>query len=330
MAAQCRGAKMKVINLSVLSFLSILLISILMPVPPASAGEWRGDGTPLYIIAEGCIHGGIYVGGGHGLTYEDPYIEYFYLPPDIEYARLYVPVWNYNKGDWIEVSINQKSLGRTGEPDYVAAWGICDYVFNVTDELSAGMNTVSVTYQNTNGAPYSIVLVAVYNDNTMPQTRFWIAEGNHALSQPSKIDQAIVTFNGDITGEVANATLWTMMVAGNEGEIDRLYFNSDLLGEDVGRRKSGAYFDLDSWDVTEFVDTANNSVRFERGGESYIHPFNAVLSVKFTADQGFDYIEIHPMAGSKEEGFPRAVPRAVIIVLAISMLFLIFRVRRKN
>ena len=102
MAAQCRGAKMKVIILSVLSvlsvlsFLFILLISILMPVPPASAGEWRGDGTPLYVIAEGSIHGGIYVGGGHGLTYEDPYIEYFYLPADIEYARLYVPVWNYN------------------------------------------------------------------------------------------------------------------------------------------------------------------------------------------------------------------------------------------
>jgi hypothetical protein len=336
MAAQCRGAEMKEIILSILSVLSILLIllilliSILIPVPPASAGEWRGDGTPLYVIAEGSIHGGVYVGGGHGLTYEDPYVEYFDLPANIEYARLYVPVWNYNKGDWVEVSINQESLGRTGEPDYVAAWGISDYVFNVTDELSPGMNTVSVNYHNTNGAPYSIVLVAVYNNTTMPQTRFWIAEGNHALSQTSKTDHAEVLFKGDIPGETTNATLWTMMIAGNEGEIDKLYFNSDLLGEDVGRRKSGAYFDLDRWDVTESLDTTSNSVRFERGEETYIHPFNAVLSVEFNEEQGDDYIEIHLMAVSQGEGFPRAVPRAVIIVLVISMLFLIYRVRSKK
>ncbi|HIH87366.1 MAG TPA: DUF3344 domain-containing protein [Methanosarcinales archaeon] len=303
-----------------------LFIFILLLVPLASAGEWRGDGTPLYVIAEGSIHGGVYVGGGHGLTYEDPYVEYFDLPGNIEYARLYVPVWNYNEGDWIEVSINGKSLGRSSEPSYVAAWGICDYVLDVTNELSSGMNTVSVTYHNTNGAPYSIVLVAVYNDTTMPQTRFWIAEGNHALSQTSKIDHDEVIFRGDIPKGTTNATLWTMMIAGNEGEIDKLYFNSNLLGEDVGRRKSGAYFDLDSWDVTEFVDTANNSVLFERGGESYIHPFNAVFFVEYMEDQGDDYIEIHTMAESKREN----VPRAVVMVLVISMLFLIYRVRSKK
>ena len=304
----------------------VLLISILLLVPLASAGEWRGEGTPLYTIAEGSIHGGVYVGGGHGLTYEDPYVEYFDLPDNIEYARLYVPMWNYNEGDWVEVTINEKILGKKSEPDYVAAWGICDYVFNVTDELSPGMNTVSVTYHNTNGAPYSIVLVAVYNDTTMPQTRFWIAEGNHALSQTSKIDHAEVIFKGDIPKEAINATLWTMMIAGNEGEIDKLYFNSNLLGEDVGRRKSGAYFDLDRWDVTEFMLDANNSVRFERGDESYIHPFNAILSVEYTEDQRDDYLQINQKVESKET----TVPVAVIVVMVISILFLVYMVRRKK
>jgi len=306
-----------------------IFIFILLLVPLASGGEWRGDGMPLYVIAEGSIHGGVYVGGGHGLTYEDPYVEYFDLPGNIEYARLYVPVWNYNEGDWIEVSINGNSQGKTSEPSYVSAWGICDYVFNVTDELSPGMNTVSVTYHNTNGAPYSIVLVAVYNDITMPQTRFWIAEGNHALSQRSKIDHDEVIFNGDggdIPIETTNATLWTMIIAGNEGEIDKLYFNSNLLGEDVGRRKSGAYFDLDRWDVTEFVDTNNNSVWFDRGDESYIHPFNAVFFIEFMEDQGDDFIEIYPMAKSKREN----LPRVVVMVLVISILFLVYRVRRKK
>ncbi len=188
------------------------------------------------------------------------------------------------------------------------------------------MNTVSVTYYNKDGAPYSIVLVAVYNDTSMPQTRFWIAEGNHALSQTSKIDYDKVIFRGDIPGETTNATLWTMMIAGSENEIDKLYFNSNLLGENVGRGKSGSYFDLDRWDVTEFVETTNNSVLFERGDESYIHPFNAVLSIEYLEDQGDDYIEIYPMAKSEGEN----LPRAVIVVAVLSMLFLIYRVRRKK
>ena len=304
----------------------VLLISILLLVPLASAGEWRGEGTPLYTIAEGSIHGGVYVGGGHGLTYEDPYVEYFDLPDNIEYARLYVPMWNYNEGDWVEVTINEKILGKKSEPDYVAAWGVCDYVFTITDELSPGMNTVSVTYHNTNGAPYSIVLVAVYKDATMPQTRFWIAEGNHALSEMEKIDNAEVIFESEHLKATTNATLWTMMIAGNEGEMDKLYFNSHLLGEDVGRRKSGAYFDLDRWDVTEFVGTTNNTVRFDRGEESYIHPFNAVLAVEYMEDQRDDYLQINQKVESKET----TVPVAVIVVMVISILFLVYMVRRKK
>ncbi len=65
---------------------------------------------------------------------------------------------------------------------------------------------------------------------------------------------------------------------------------------------------------------------FERGEESYIHPFNAVLFVEFMEDQGDDYIEIHTMAESEGKDFPRAV----VIVLVFSMLFLIYRIRSKK
>ena len=304
----------------------MLLISILILVPLASAGEWRGEGTPLYTIAEGAIHGGIYVGGGHGLTYEDPYVEYFDLPANIEYGRLYVSMWNYNEGDWIEVSINEDKFGEKSEPDYVAAWGVCHYAFTITDEFSPGLNTVSVTYHNTNGAPYSIVLVAAYKNDTMPQTRFWITEGNHALSEMGKNDNSEVTFESEPLEATTNATLWTMMIAGNEGEMDTLYFNSHLLGEDVGRRKSGAYLDLDRWDVTEFMVDANNSVRFDRGEESYIHPFNAVLAVEYMEDQGEDYIQINTKVESKQT----SVPIAVVLVTVLSLLFLVYMVRRKK
>jgi hypothetical protein len=39
-----------------------------------------------------------------------------------------------------------------------------------------------------------------------------------------------------------------------------------------------------------------------------------------------DYIEIHPMAESEGEN----LPRAVVVVVVVSMLFLIYRVRSKK
>ncbi|HUW66824.1 MAG TPA: DUF3344 domain-containing protein [Candidatus Nanoarchaeia archaeon] len=303
----------------------ITIFFIILLIPLASAGEWRGEGTPLYTIAEGQIHGGIYVAGGHGLTYENPYVEYFEVPGEVEYARLYVPVWNYNEDDWLEVSINEKNLGRRSVPDYVAAYGIADYVYTVTDSISPGTNKVTVTYHNPNGGPYSVVMVAVYKDQDLPQTRYWIAEGNHAISRLSK-DTSEVRFSGVLPDGIANATLYTMMIAGNEGEIDSLYFNSHLLGEDVGRRKSGAYFDLDSWDVGEYLSNENNTVIFDRGDEVYLHPFNAVLAVAYQQDQGEDYITTN----NQVELTKTSIPLPVILILAASVLFFVYRfVRRK-
>jgi len=302
------------------------IMILLMSIPLTSAGEWRSEGTPLYVIAEGQVHGGVYVGGGHGLTYEDPYVEYFDLPRDIEYARLYVPMWNYNEDDWIEVSINGESLGNKSVPDYVSAWGVADYVYTVTDLISSGMNKFAVTYHNINGAPYSIVLVAVYKDPAMPQTRFWITEGNTVLSHVSKKDSAEVILKGQVPEEVTNATLWTMMIAGNEGEVDRLYFNSYLMGDDVGRSKSGAYFDLDRWDVREFLISDKNTVRFERGDEEYLHPFNAVLAIEYQQDMGDDFLELYPQAKPTKS----SIPIPVIIILAACILFFTYRFMRKK
>lgn len=306
--------------------ITITAIFILMISLPVSAGEWRGEGTPLYTIAQGRIHGGVFVEGGHGYTMENPYVEYFDLPKDIEYARLYVPMWNYNEDDWLEVSINDEKLGKRSEPDYVGAWGVANYAFTVTDKVSPGMNRVSVTYHNTNGAPYSIVLVAVYEDQALPQTQFWITEGNHVLADSTKTDIGKVDFNGDIPTGASDATLWTMIIAGTKGENDKLYFNSHLLGTDVGSAKSGAYYDLDRWDVTKLLNTANNTVVFERGDEAYIHPMFAVLAVCCEDGQEEDYLKINSQAQSTG----RSVPIAVIAVFVVSVIFFAYRVVGKR
>lgn len=301
----------------------IIFILLLIFTPIASAGEWRGEGTPLYVIAEGKVHGDVIVVGGHGYTRENPYEEYFELPEGIKYARLYVPMWNYNEDDWVEVSINEKYLNKRTVPDYVAAWGVASYAYNVENHLLSGMNKVSVNYHNTNGAPYSIVLIAIYEDEGTSPKQFWIAEGNHALSYVTNSDKSEVLFNGNITGEITDATLWTMMIAGNKGEVDELYFNSHLIAKDVGSAKSGSYYDLDHWNVKEYLKTENNTVKFNRGDESYLHPFNAVLVVNCQQDCGDDYINIKVQAEPNETN----IPTVVIMVFVASIFFFIYRIR---
>lgn len=313
--------------------ISVFIIIILSPI--AMAGEWRGSGTPLYTTASGSLHGGVYVGGGHGLTYVDPYIEYFDLPDNIIYARLYVPMWNYNKGDTLTVSIDDKQLKTRKEPDYIAAWGVSCYVYDVTDiALREGLNVVSATYENNNGAPYAIFLVAVYENHSMPYTRFWIDEGNDALTKAAAAgaakNQGEAPFSGDMDLKtVEKADLWTVMIAGTLGEADELWFNSKLLGTDIGRAKTGGYLDFDHFDVTDYLIDNNNTVIFKRGDEQYLHPFNAILVVEHDSSvTGDTKLMTHEMRSSLRSGIP--VPVIAVLVISVIAFFLMYARKKRG
>ncbi len=335
--------------------LSIFLVAVILPA--AMAGEWHGSGTPLYTIASGSLHGGVHVSGGHGLTYADPYTEYFDLPDNIIYARMYVPMWNYNKGryvpmwnyskgryvpmwkyikgDTLTVSINDNELKTREEPDYIAAFGVCCYAYDVTGvAFKEGINTISATYDNNNGAPYGIFLAAVYEDEDMPYTQFWIDEGNYALSKAvadgGTKDQMDAVFPGAVKTEtVEKADLWTVMIAGTSGEIDELWFNSKLLGKDVGRAKTGGYLDFDQFNVSGELISYNNTVVFKRGDEQFLHPFNAVLVLEHNSDvKGDTELTVFKTQSSIKS----IIPVPVIAVLAITIIgfFLIYMKKKRE
>ncbi|MEA1894569.1 MAG: DUF3344 domain-containing protein [Euryarchaeota archaeon] len=306
---------------------SIAIIAVISQ--SAIAGEWRGSGTPLYTIASGSLHGGVHVEGGHGLTYVDPYTEYFDLPNNIIYARLYVPMWNYNKGDTLTISINDNELKTREEPDYIAAWGVCCYAYDVTGvPFEEGLNVISATYENNNGAPYGIFIVTVYENESMPYTKFWIDEGNYALNKAtvdgSTKDQGEALFPGDVKTEtVEKADLWTVMIAGTGGEIDELWFNSKLLGKDVGRAKTGSYLDFDHFNVSDDLISHNNTVIFKRGDEQYLHPFNAVLVLEHKSGvEGDKELTVYEAQSSLRSGIP--VPVIAVLAIAIIGFFLIY------
>ncbi|AGF98362.1 DUF3344 domain-containing protein [Methanosarcina mazei] len=283
-------------------------------------GGWYGDGTPPYTIAEGAVRGEVYVSGGHGYTGENPYLEYFELPSgEVRYARLYVPVWNYDSGDSIKVTVNGKELALMKDPDYVSAWGTALYCLNASSSLHTGLNEVSVFSENPGGGPYGITLAAVCENSSLSPVRFWINEGNYALSYTNKKDRVTTAFEDTYPGK--NATLYTMLVAGTEGEKDELYFDSASIGSDIGKSAQGKYFDLYSGSVSS--ENSESILLFERGEEGYIHPCIAVLVSESEANS--EFFKLHEQKTGKKANIP--LPVIIICLLACIAIALKFRRR---
>lgn len=283
-------------------------------------GGWQGDGIPPYTIAEGVVRGEVYVDGGHGYTGENPYIQYFELPPgELRYARLYVPVWNYDSGDSIRVTVNGQESVLRQEPDYVSAWGTALYCLDAGTFLSSGLNEVSVLSENPGGGPYGITLIAVSENSSLPPVRFWINEGNYALTYTNKKDRVTSTFKGTSPGK--NASLYALLVAGTEGERDELYFDSANIGSDVGSSSQGKYFDL--YSVSVSPKGTESTLCFERGEEGYLHPCVAVLVSETESDS--EFLKIHEQKTAKGGQIP--FPVIVVSLLACLAVFLRFRRR---
>jgi hypothetical protein len=304
--------------------LGLLGAGLLVLIPYLSdTGGWQGDGTPPYTIAEGSVRGEVYVNGGHGYTGESPYLEYFELPAgEVRYGRLYVPVWNYDSGDSIRVTVNGKEPASRQEPDYISAWGVGLYCIDINSSLTPGMNEVSILSENPGGGPYGVTLVAVSENNSLPPIRFWINEGNYALAYTTKKDSVTSTFKGTLPGK--NASLYTMLAAGTEGEVDGLYFDSRLIGSDVGRSAGGKYFDL--YQASVRPEGRESTLLFERGDEGYLHPCVAVLVQE--SDSGEEFLETYDQKVEKGEQVPLSV--IAVVLLACLGLALWFRKRESE
>lgn len=302
--------------------LSVLIVGILyLLFSSGQGGGWQGDGTPPYTIAEGTVRGGVFFEGGHGYAQENPYTEYFELPDgEIKYARLYIPVWNYDSGDSIQVKVNGNKTTERQEPDYISAWGIGLYCVDLLETLHPGQNKVSVFSKNPGGGPYGLTLAAVYQNNSMPPTRFWINEGNYALAYTNKKDSVTSTFKGTLPEKPAK--LRTLLIAGTEGETDWLYFDSKLIGTDVGRSVDGRYFDL--YETEVLPKSQESTLRFDRGDEGYLHPCVAVLVSD--ADSEEEFIEVHEQKTVQE----KRVPLPVILVTLLACLALILRYGKRG
>lgn len=320
----------------------VMTVLLILPVAAVQAGAWRGGGAPLVEVTSGKFKGDVFMGGGHGYTKEDPYKETFDLPEGlVRFARLYIPVWNYDDGDELEPILNGQSLGKLqGMPNYLAAFGVALYTLDVTQHVKMNArNSLEAYSVNPNGGPYGAYLAVAYENPDKNVVQFWLTEGNLALCTNEGHDQTEAVFDAFSRGTDSNrlidksmvekGTLLTLIIGGTEREKDRLSFNNSLLDVDVAKGKSGPYTDYDRFDVTSLLAPQLNSVLFDRGGEKYLHPMVGLLVINYQSEAAAevgDFLSIdrsvtqRDLKQAQATGMNRyigQVPRSVIIVLGL-------------
>lgn len=262
------------------------MICLIMP----AVAVYNFDGIQLENVRHETINGGIYVDGGHGLS-ASPYTQTFTNVPsgNIKYAKLYVGVWGGN-ADYtgtIETTINDENLGiksLDGQEDtnpevYVSGYGVYWVPYDVKNKINPGSNTViATTGGDIDGRIYGIVLVAVYEDPSQPQIEYWINEGNENPNDKTPKDTATTFFDGNInTSNVGSAKIWTSYIASKSSDSDTLSMNGNLISTEASKADEGSYFDLDEWDVKDYIASSGNTLEFNRGSGTSLHPVSAIL-----------------------------------------------------
>jgi len=211
---------------------------------------------------------------------------------------LYAGIWGGNPTNtgWVNVTFNgiydENGLGPihlegvddTNPTVWGSGHGKYWMWYNVTNLTNAGQTNTAKTSKingSIDGRIYGIVLVAVYEGGDNPKhIQYWVNDGSDAVhyayeSHPEK-NEGTTYFNGTV--EIANVTkanLTMVHLTGYEPGCDScLKFNDYSL--DTSMVDSNT-FELNSWDVTDYVASSENNVWYTRGEDEYVNVATTIL-----------------------------------------------------
>ena len=292
--------KTKYLLVSIIAIIYVIMLC-LMAVPVAA--NYNFDGWPVETRTNGTVNGGVFIdyepwAGTKTLTGN------FNVPDgDIKWARLYTGVWGgtENYEGWMNVTFNgiydENGLGPIhlqGEADtnpnvWCSTHGKYWMFYNVTDLVNAGaVNTATTTKINAtvgafDGRVYGIVLVAVYESGDSPkEIQYWINDGSDGLHYaeatwpPIAHDTGTTYFNAIIgITNITKASLTMVHLTAYEPPCNNcLKFNDHEF--DTSMVDSNT-FELNSWNVTNYVASSGNNAWFSRGEDGYVSITNAIL-----------------------------------------------------
>jgi hypothetical protein len=293
-----------------------IVVALVLVITPATA-DYNFDGWPLQTRASGTVNGGVFIDyvpwdGSTNLTLSTN------VPNrTVKLAYLYTGVWGTNeyKSGWVNVTLNgvadRNGLGPAhlqGAADtnphvWCTTHGKNWMYYNVTDLVKAGStNTAIVSKINgsIDGRVYGIVLVVVYEGGDNPKAlQYWINDGHdalhYAISWPpiAAHDSGTTEFDGTVdTRNLTEATLTLVHLTAYEDYYNTskkgccekcLQFNGHELDTTMVDSNT---FELNSWNVTEHVNSSVNTAWYTRMDEDcddqYVSITNAILVVERT------------------------------------------------
>ena len=139
---------------------------------------------------------------------------------------------------------------------------------------------INNTESELDGRVYGIVLVVVYEGGDDPKDiQYWINGGSDGLNYKTDHDEGTTYFDGiEDTSSVVDAKLTMIHLTAYDPPCsDCLQFNDNSL--DTSEVDSNN-FELNQWDVTDYMESEENSVWYSRGDDGYVSITNAILIVE--------------------------------------------------
>ena len=279
---------------------TIAVFACLLLCTPASA-NYNFDGFPVVTRTNGTVYGGVFI-DSVAWTSATTLTGNFDVPDgDIKWARLYTGIWGGNPTNtgWVNVTFNgiydENGLGPIhiqGKSDtnpnvWCSGCGKYWMWYNVTSLTNAGQTNIAKTWKingSIDGRAYGIVLVVVYEGGDNPKDiQYWTNDGSDALHYFSWVcpecgekKENTTYFNGTVNKDIVTKANLTMVhLTGYEPPCSNcLKFNGHEL--DTSMVDSNT-FELNSWDVTDYVNASENNVWYSRGDDMFVNIANTIL-----------------------------------------------------
>ena len=296
---------MKYLQASIVAIIGItMLCLIVVPV----AANYNFDGFPVETRVSGTVNGGVFIGyepwpgdiseGTETLTGN------FDVPDgEVKWAGLYTGIWggNPNNEGWVKVTFNEVDdenglglihLQGKNDPNqnvWCSGCGKHWMYYDIRDLVDPGSTNTATTSKingSIDGRVYGIVLVVVYEGgDDLKDIQYWTNGGSDGLNSDTPHNEGTMDFeDGEVDiGSVVNATLTIVHLTAYDPPCsDCLQFNDNSL--DTSMVDSNT-FELNTWDVTDYMESEENSVWFSRGDDGYVSITNAILIVERGAEE---------------------------------------------